>query len=116
MDRKIRQQHQTGRKRGKAKTRLIRTQGNGYGLKRMKHIPLQYAVDKQEGVKNPIGMHGFRLDVDAHIINASYSDIENLTKSVNGAGISINQLIFNPLASAEAVLSEDEKQYHKIAS
>lgn len=37
MDMKIRQQHQTGRKRGKAKTRLIRTQGNGYGLKRMKH-------------------------------------------------------------------------------
>ncbi|MBR6332263.1 MAG: cell division protein FtsA [Dehalococcoidales bacterium] len=73
-------------------------------------IPLQYAVDKQEGVKNPIGMHGFRLDVDAHIINASYSDIENLTKSVNGAGINVNQLIFNPLASAEAVLSEDEKQ------
>jgi cell division protein FtsA len=73
-------------------------------------IPQTYAVDGQEGIKNPVGMHGFRLDVDTHIVTAATASVENLTKCVRGAGIEIEQLVFAPLASAEAVLSADERQ------
>ncbi|MCL1885625.1 MAG: cell division protein FtsA [Dehalococcoidia bacterium] len=73
-------------------------------------IPQTYTVDGQEGIKNPVGMHGFRLDVDTHIVTTTAASVENLTKCVRAAGIEIEQLIFAPLASAEAVLTPDEKQ------
>ncbi|MCL2149995.1 MAG: cell division protein FtsA [Dehalococcoidia bacterium] len=72
-------------------------------------IPQYYAVDGQEGIKNPVGMHGFRLDVETHIVTASQAAVENLTKCIRAAGIEIDDLIFEPLASAEAVLTEDER-------
>ncbi|MBM2825689.1 MAG: Cell division protein FtsA [Dehalococcoidales bacterium] len=72
-------------------------------------IPRSYAVDGQEGVKNPVGMHGFRLDVEAHIITAAVASVQNLTKCIRGVGIEIEDLLMEPLASAEAVLSEEEK-------
>jgi len=73
-------------------------------------IPQTYAVDGQEGIKNPVGMHGFRLDVDTHIVTAATASVENLTKCIHTAGIEIEQLVFAPLASAEAILTDDEKQ------
>ena len=73
-------------------------------------IPRTYIVDGQEGVKNPVGMHGFRLDVEAHIITAAVTSVQNLTKCIRSLGIEIDDLIMEPLASAEAVLTEEEKQ------
>ncbi len=73
-------------------------------------IPRGYAVDGQSGVRNPIGMHGFRLDVEAHIITAAVTSVQNLVKCIRGIGVDIDDLILEPLASSEAVLSEDEKQ------
>ncbi len=73
-------------------------------------IPRSYAVDGQVGVKNPVGMHGFRLDVETHIITAAITSIQNLVKCVRSIGIDIDDLILEPLASSEAVLTEDEKQ------
>jgi len=73
-------------------------------------IPRGYAVDGQLGVKNPIGMHGFRLDVEAHIITAAVTSVQNLVKCIRSIGIDIDDLILEPLASSEAVLTEDEKQ------
>jgi cell division protein FtsA len=72
-------------------------------------IPRSYVVDGQEGVKNPIGMHGFRLDVEAHIITAAVSSIQTLTKCIRSVGINIEDIVLEPLASAEAVLTEEEK-------
>ncbi|OGO39837.1 MAG: cell division protein FtsA [Chloroflexi bacterium RBG_16_57_8] len=72
-------------------------------------IPRQYVVDGQEGVKNPVGMHGFRLDVEAHIITAAVTSVQNLTKCIRGLGIEIDDLVMEPLASAEACLSEEER-------
>jgi cell division protein FtsA len=72
-------------------------------------IPRTYAVDGQEGVKNPIGMHGFRLDVETHIITAAVASVQNLTKCIRSTGIDIEDLVLEPLASAEAVLTEEEK-------
>ena len=72
-------------------------------------IPRAYSVDGQEGVKNPVGMHGFRLDVETHIITAAVTSIQNLTKCIRSIGIEIEDLILEPLASAEAVLSPEER-------
>ena len=73
-------------------------------------IPRNYTVDGQEGVRNPVGMHGFRLDVETHVITAAVSSVQNLVKCIRGVGVDIEDLVFEPLASSEAVLSEDEKQ------
>ena len=73
-------------------------------------IPRSYAVDGQEGVKNPVGMHGFRLDVETHVVTAAAASVQNLVKCIRGIGVDIEDLVFEPLASSEAVLSEDEKQ------
>jgi len=77
-------------------------------------IPRGYAVDGQAGVENPVGMHGFRLDVETHIITAAVTSVQNLAKCIRGIGIDIEDLILEPLASSEAVLTEDEKQVGTI--
>ena len=73
-------------------------------------IPRGYAIDGQVGVKNPIGMHGFRLDVETHIITAAVTSVQNLVKCIRSIGLDIDDLILEPLASSEAILTEDEKQ------
>ena len=73
-------------------------------------IPRSYAVDGQPGVKNPVGMHGFRLDVETHIITAAITSVQNLVKCIRGIGIDIDDLVLEPLASSQAVLTEDEKE------
>jgi len=73
-------------------------------------IPRSYAVDGQAGVKNPVGMHGFRLDVETHVITAAVTSIQNLVKCIRSIGIDIEDLILEPLASSEAILTDDEKQ------
>ncbi len=79
--------------------------------KRILHaIPRGYTLDGQERVRNPIGMHGFRLDVDTHIITAHVSSVQNLVKCVRAAGVEVDDLILEPLASGEACLSPEEKE------
>jgi len=73
-------------------------------------IPRSYAVDGQAGVNNPVGMHGFRLDVETHVITAAVTSIQNLVKCIRSIGIDVEDLILEPLASSEAVLTADEKQ------
>ncbi len=73
-------------------------------------IPRTYAVDGQAGIQNPVGMHGFRLDVETHVITAAVTSIQNLVKCIRSIGIDIEDLVLEPLASSEAVLTEDEKQ------
>ncbi len=69
-----------------------------------------FSVDGQEGIKQPIGMHGYRLEVEAHIITASGATVENLRQCVGAAGVDIQGFVLNPLASAEVVLTEQERQ------
>jgi len=73
-------------------------------------IPRTYAIDGQTGIRNPIGMHGFRLDVETHVITAGITSVQNLTKCLVSIGINIDGMVLAPLASAEAVLSEEERQ------
>ncbi|MEO5964757.1 MAG: cell division protein FtsA [Candidatus Limnocylindrales bacterium] len=69
-----------------------------------------FTVDGQEGVKDPMGMSALRLEVEAHIVSASATAVQNLTKCVQLAGVKIDELVVNALASAEAVLTETEKE------
>ncbi len=69
-----------------------------------------FIIDGQDGIRTPIGMHGYRLEVEAHIITASASTVENLRQCVGASGIEVTQFVLNPLASGEVVLSETERQ------
>jgi len=73
-------------------------------------IPRSYIVDGQEGIRDPIGLSGFRLEVEAHIVTGAVTAIQNLIKCVQRAGVEIDDLVLQPLASSEAVLSEAEKE------
>lgn len=72
-------------------------------------IPRGYVLDGQKGIKDPVGMHGFRLDVECHIVLGASTAVQNLVKAVQGLGVSIRGLAVEPLASAEAVLTDDER-------
>jgi cell division protein FtsA len=69
-----------------------------------------FDVDGQEGIRMPIGMHGYRLEVETHIITASAASVENLRQCVGSSGVEASQFVLNPLASAEVVLTETERQ------
>lgn len=73
-------------------------------------MPRSYTVDGQEGVRNPLGMHGFRLEVEAHVVMGSSTALQNLRKCVQDAGIQISELVLTSLAGGSAVLSENEKE------
>jgi len=79
------------------------------GKKVLHAIPRSYALDGQEGVKQPVGMHGSRLDVETHIITASVTSVQNLVKCIRSIGIDVEDLILEPLASGEAVLTPEER-------
>ena len=69
-----------------------------------------FTVDGQDGVNMPLGMHGYRLEVEAHIITASEATVENLRQCVGSAGVEVLQFVLNPLASGDVVLSNTERQ------
>jgi len=73
-------------------------------------IPRSYTVDGQEGVRDPLDMHGFRLEVEAHVVMSSSTAIQNLTKCVETAGVQVSELVLTSLAAGNAVLSETEKE------
>ncbi len=73
-------------------------------------IPRTYVVDGNEGIRDPIGMSGFRLEVETHIVTGEVMAIQNLIKSVQRAGVEIDDLVLQPLASGEAVLTSEDKE------
>ncbi len=77
---------------------------------RLHVIPRTFTVDGQEGIRDPIGMTGVRLETDAHIITGATTSIRNLSKCVGMVGIEVDELVFSGIASSEAVLTETEKE------
>lgn len=73
-------------------------------------IPRSYTLDGQDGIRHPIGMHAFRLEVDAHIITASATSLANLEQATESAGIFVDRFILNPLAAGDAVLTPAERE------
>ena len=72
-------------------------------------LPQEFIIDGQEDVHDPLGMSGVRLEVKVHIVTGAVSAVENLTKCVRRCGLEVRDVILQPLASAKAVLNDDEK-------
>lgn len=73
-------------------------------------IPQEYIVDAQDGIRDPVGMAGTRLEAEVFIVTASGSACQNVRKAVSRAGYGVAELVLEPIASGLAVLSEDEKE------
>lgn len=73
-------------------------------------LPREFIVDGESGVKDPVGMSGVRLEVQTHLVTASATAVKNIVKCVSEVGVDVEALVFSGLASAEAVLSETEKE------
>lgn len=72
-------------------------------------LPQEFLVDAQDGIRDPMGMMGERLEVNVHIVTASASATQNLITAVNRAGVVVSDTVLEPLASAEACLTQDER-------
>jgi len=73
-------------------------------------IPEEYIVDDQRGIEQPVGMSGVRLEARVHIVTAGASAVQNLVKCVERANLEVEAVVLQPLASAEAVLTDEERQ------
>lgn len=73
-------------------------------------IPRGYIVDGQNGVHDPVGMHGFRLEVEAHIVTGSTTLIQNLVKCVERAGVEVDELVLAAIAAGDAILTDTERE------
>ena len=77
---------------------------------RLRTVPRGYTVDDQDGIKNPVGLSGIRLEIDAHIISGQKQTIENIERTVQQAGVDIDDIIPGFLAASEAVLTRRQKE------
>jgi cell division protein FtsA len=73
-------------------------------------LPQEFIIDDQGGIKEPLGMAGVRLEAKVHIVTGAVSSAQNIVKCANRTGLNVSDIVLQPLASAEAVLSEDEKE------
>ncbi|MFN5032266.1 MAG: cell division protein FtsA [Flavobacteriia bacterium] len=73
-------------------------------------LPQEYIIDNEQGIKDPIGMLGRRLEANFHIITGQIGASMNITKCVEKAGLEVKEIILEPIASADAVLSDEEKE------
>lgn len=73
-------------------------------------IPRSFILDGQEGIRNPLGLHAYRLEVEAHIITAGQATLRNLEKCIHDAGVQVDRFVLNPIASGEEVLTEAERE------
>jgi cell division protein FtsA len=79
--------------------------------RRILHVlPREFMVDDQDGIREPLGMSGSRLEVDVHIITGAVTSAQNIIKSVNRAGLDVVDMVLQPLASSEAVLTPEERE------
>jgi cell division protein FtsA len=73
-------------------------------------LPQAYMIDDADGVREPLGMSGVRLEVECHIVTGAITAVQNVIRSVNRAGLTVQDVVLEPVASAEAVLFPDEKE------
>ncbi len=73
-------------------------------------LPQEYLIDHQDGIRDPIGMAGVRLEAKVHIVTGAVSSAQNIIKCANKAGLNVAEICLEPIASSEAVLTEDEKE------
>jgi len=72
-------------------------------------IPQEYIIDDQDGIKEPLGMSGVRLEAKVHIVTGAVSSAQNIIKCANRTGLNVSDIVLQQIASSQAVLSTDEK-------
>jgi cell division protein FtsA len=72
-------------------------------------IPQEFIIDEQDGIREPLGMSGVRLEAKIHIVTAAVTSAQNIVKCANKAGLNVMDIVLEPLASAEATLADDER-------
>jgi cell division protein FtsA len=72
-------------------------------------IPQEYVIDDQDGIRDPIGMSGVRLEAKVHIVTGAVASAQNIIKCANKSGLNVSEICLEPIASSEAVLTQDEK-------
>lgn len=73
-------------------------------------IPQEFIVDEQDGIKDPLGMSGIKLEVNVHIVTSAITSIQNLKNCLDRAGIGIQEIVLNQIATSHAVLTHDERE------
>lgn len=73
-------------------------------------LPQEFIIDEQDGIREPLGMSGVRLEAKVHIVTGAVASAQNIIKSCNRAGVDVADIVLEQLASSEAVLSSDEKE------
>jgi cell division protein FtsA len=73
-------------------------------------LPQTFVVDEQDGIREPVGMTGVRLEVEVHVVTGAITSVQNVVRSVNRAGLTVHDIVLEPLASAEAVLYPEERE------
>jgi cell division protein FtsA len=73
-------------------------------------IPQEFVVDEQDGIKDPLGMSGIKLEVNVHIVTAGITSVQNLKTCVTRAGIEIEEIVLNQIATSQSVLTHDEME------
>jgi cell division protein FtsA len=73
-------------------------------------LPQEYVIDDQDGIKEPLGMSGVRLEAKVHIVTGAVTSAQNIVKSCNRAGLNVADIVLEPLASSEAVLTPEERE------
>jgi cell division protein FtsA len=73
-------------------------------------IPQEFIIDEQDGIREPLGMSGVRLEAQIHIVTAAVTSAQNIVKCCNQAGLNVIDIVLEPLASAGAVLADDERE------
>ena len=79
-------------------------------------VPRSFTLDDQENVSSPIGLHGYRLEVEAHIVTAATPALKNLGQTIDNVGIKVEEFVLNALASGEAVLEPTEREMGVIVA
>jgi cell division protein FtsA len=72
-------------------------------------IPQEFIIDDQDGIREPLGMHGVRLEAHVHMVTAAVTSAQNIVKCANQAGLNVCDIVLEPIASAQAVVGEDER-------
>ena len=73
-------------------------------------LPQEYVIDSQEGVKEPLGMSGVRLEAKVHLVTCAVNAAQNIEKCIRRCGLEVEEVVLQQLASGQAVLTEDEKE------
>jgi cell division protein FtsA len=73
-------------------------------------IPQEFIVDEQDGIKDPLGMSGIKLEVNVHIVTSAITSLQNLKNCLDRAGIGIQEIVLNQIATSQAVLTHDERE------